>query len=302
MNVRTVTVWAFATPNVIMFHGGSEFSSGGEGHLKLLIKTLYFIRKDILIWLSYRTQLVLGLLSGFVGIVQFGFIGKFIAQGNYFPLIERYGGDILAYFITGSVFMSYTNLALMTFKGVIQREQSMGTLEYILLSKTPLWQLFLFSFVSSFFFTTLNITLIFLGLVYLFSVHITPNFLEALVVLFTVMLPLMGIGLLSASIVLVTKRGDPVGWLYTTLSGLFSGIYFPVEILPDWIRPVSYLIPSTYGIDLLRRVLMRGEHLSSVSEGLVLLAATGTVLISAGIVAFKRSFNQARLRGSLSWY
>jgi len=270
--------------------------------LKLLIKTLYFIRKDILIWFSYRTQLVLGLLSGFAGIVQFGLIGKFIAQGNYFPLIERYGGDILAYFITGSVFMSYTNLALMTFKGVIQREQSMGTIEYLLLSKTPLWQLFFFSFMSSFIFTTMNISLVFLVLVYLFSVHITPNFLEALIVLFVVMLPLVGIGFLSASIVLITKKGDPVGWLYTTLSGLFSGIYFPVEILPNWIKPVSYFIPSTYGIDLLRRVLMKGEHLSNIVSGLLFIAVMGLILIPVGVVTFRKSFNRARMIGSLSWY
>jgi len=270
--------------------------------MKLLIKTLYFIKKDILIWMSYKTQFVLGLLSGFVGIIQFGLIGKFIAQGNYFPLIERYGGDILAYFITGSVFISYTNLALSTFRNAIQMGQSMGTLEYLLLSKTPMWQLFLFSFMSSFVFTTVNIVIVFYTLVYLFSVHITPNFLDALAVLFIVMFPLAGLGLLSASVILATKRGDPVGWMYSVLSGLFSGIYYPIEVLPNWLRPISFFIPSTYGMDLLRKVLMKGQHLIDIKEDLFLLILVGFLLLPSGALAFKVSFKKVRRRGSLLWY
>ncbi|WP_088368954.1 MULTISPECIES: ABC transporter permease [unclassified Thermosipho (in: thermotogales)] len=273
-----------------------------ENFIKFAVKLFGFIKRDVIIWFSYRTQFILGFLSGFVGIIQFGLIGKFIAGGNYFPLIEKYGGDILAYFITGSVFMSYTNLALSTFKASIQREQRMGTLEYFLLSDTPFWQLFAFNFLSGFLFTTFNILFIFFALVWLFSVKINPNIFASFLVLLVVMLPLIGIGLISAAIILITKRGDPVGWIYFTLTGLFSGIYYPVEIMPKFIRGISYLLPSTYGMDLLRKTLLKGYNVVQIRTGFLVMVIMGLVLIPFGVWLFKLSFNKARKEGTLAWY
>jgi ABC-2 type transport system permease protein len=268
----------------------------------LIYKFCYFFRRDIAIWLSYRVQLVLGFLSGFVGIIQFGLIGKFIAGGNYFPMIEKYGGDVLAYFITGTVFMSYTNLALSTFKASIQREQSMGTLEYLLLSETPFWELFTFNFLSSFMFTSINIIIMFFALVWLFSVHITPNIFATFVVLIVTMFPLSGIGLLSAAMVVVTKRGDPIGWIYSTTAGIFSGIYFPVEILPTWIRPVSYFLPTTFGMDLSRKTLIKGYTLTQIKDGLLILIVMGILLLPLGIIVFQTNLRKAQKEGTLVWY
>ena len=245
---------------------------------------------------------MLGFFSGFVGIIQFGLIGKFIAGGNYFPLIEKYGGDILSYFITGSVFMSYTNLALSTFKTSIQREQNMGTLEYLLLSRTSFWQLFIFNFLSDFLFTTLNILLIFFALVLLFSVEVKVNVFSAFLVLIVVTFSLLGIGLLSAAMILVTKKGDPVGWVYFTLAGLFSGIYYPIEILPTFLRKISYFLPTTYGMDLLRKTLLKKYGISQIKEGLLIMLLMGLILVPLGICLFSKNFNKARKDGTLAWY
>ena len=69
-----------------------------------------------------------------------------------------------------------------------------------------------------------------------------------------------------------TCRSDPIA------AQIFSGVYFPIEVLPGWLRPVSYLIPHTYVIAALRRVLMpaggdaawdvsrRGHHHSSSNQ------------------------------------
>lgn len=283
---------------------GKELSrdKGGKDLIEFFLKLFIFIKRDIIIWFSYRTQFILRLLSGFVGIIQFGLIGKFIAGGNYFPLIEKYGGDILAYFITGSVFMSYTNLALSTFKTSIQREQNMGTLEYLLLSRTSFWQLFIFNFLSGFLFTTLNILFIFFALVFLFSVEVKVNVFSTFLVLIVVTFSLSGIGLLSAAMILVTKRGDPVGWIYFTLSGLFSGIYYPIEIFPTFLKKISYFLPTTYGMDLLRNTLLKGYNIGEIKKGLLIMLTMGLIIFPLGVWLFNTNFNKARKEGTLTWY
>ena len=40
------------------------------------------------------------------------------------------------------------------------------------------------------------------------------------------------------------------------------GLFFPIEQLPVWLRPLSYILPLTYGADLLHGSIHRPPHLS----------------------------------------
>jgi len=81
-----------------------------------------------------------------------------------------------------------------------------------------------------------------------------PLFLFALVI-GVVMLAMMGLILAGISLLIVQHVwfiGDAVaGALF-----LFSGAIFPLEVLPSWIRPLGYIMPVTYWLELLRRSLV----------------------------------------------
>jgi ABC-2 type transport system permease protein len=37
---------------------------------------------------------------------------------------------------------------------------------------------------------------------------------------------------------------------------IFSGAVFPLDVLPAWLRPIGYFMPTTYWLELLRRSLV----------------------------------------------
>jgi ABC-2 type transport system permease protein len=74
-------------------------------------------------------------------------------------------------------------------------------------------------------------------------------------VLGVLMLAMMG--LLLAGITLLIARHE--GFLgEATAAGLyiFSGAVFPLEVLPAWLRPVGFAMPTTYWLELIRRSLV----------------------------------------------
>jgi ABC-2 type transport system permease protein len=81
-----------------------------------------------------------------------------------------------------------------------------------------------------------------------------PLFLISLLV-GVVMLAMMGLILAGVSLLIVQHVwfiGDAVaGALF-----LFSGAIFPLEVLPVWLRPIGYIIPISYWLELLRRSLV----------------------------------------------
>jgi ABC-2 type transport system permease protein len=71
---------------------------------------------------------------------------------------------------------------------------------------------------------------------------------------------------------------------------LFSGAIFPLEVLPAWIRPLGYVMPVTYWLELLRRSLV--GHVAEAFptlQGINNLEIIGILLgltIVFGVIAF----------------
>ena len=47
------------------------------------------------------------------------------------------------------------------------------------------------------------------------------------------------------------KRGDPLTMIYGVMSYLFGGVYYPVDLFPDW-PARSMLLPITWALDGMR--------------------------------------------------
>ncbi len=70
---------------------------------------------------------------------------------------------------------------------------------------------------------------------------------------------------------------------------LLSGIFIPVQSLPNWLRPFSYVLPTTWAIDGIRDVLLRGWGLSHIWPHLLILLGFAVILSTLAIVGLKRN-------------
>ncbi len=72
--------------------------------------------------------------------------------------------------------------------------------------------------------------------------------------------------------------------------GLLAGIFWPVDTLPDLLRPVAHVLPLTYAVDGLREVMIAGADLSSdtVRLDLAVLVAIGAFFIALAARTIRR--------------
>ena len=70
---------------------------------------------------------------------------------------------------------------------------------------------------------------------------------------------------------------------------LLSGIFWPVEAIPVWLRPLSWAVPTTYAVEGLRSVMIRGWGLDRVSPFILALALFGLVFLALARLSLKRS-------------
>ncbi|MEW6229262.1 MAG: hypothetical protein AB1700_14425 [Bacillota bacterium] len=179
-----------------------------------MFRAYVFVKRGLISMLSYRMALILTLLGMFAGAVQFYFMAKFLGEGHDFPLLAPYGGNLMGYLIIGTTFMSFVGVSLNSFQGAIRGEQQMGTLEFLLMSDTPLHQILVYSALWNFVYACLSTSIIFLVVVLVLGMGISVNLGATIFILLLSVVCMSGFGLMSAGVIMVTKQGDPITWAF----------------------------------------------------------------------------------------
>ena len=114
---------------------------------------------------------------------------------------------------------------------------------------------------------------------------------------FNLMVMGCAIGLLVSGLLLRLGLGaESLCWLGIFLIAPITGIYYPVEVLPDWLEPIAWTLPSTYVFEGMRSILFdqvfRWDLLAG-AVGLNLLY----LLVCSGV--FLWMFRVARYQGKL---
>jgi ABC-2 type transport system permease protein len=101
---------------------------------------------------------------------------------------------------------------------------------------------------------TIGFGVLFLHVPLIFANVDWPLFIVALLVGVS-MLAMMGLILASITL-LIAHHFFLIGEAVAGALFLLSGAIFPLDVLPAWIRPVGFVVPITYWLELMRRSLI----------------------------------------------
>jgi len=272
--------------------------------LRIVLEKLYsfVVIRGFYVWISYKTQVVFTVLGWLLPVFSYYFIGV-MYKNAVAPSLAAYGGSYVSFMVVGVAFQGYVSSAFTTLSSRIRNEQLMGTLEYVLMSPTRLSSFLFYNAAWAFLLNSLNAGLI-LGVgVFLLGVSFShADLAAAALALLLAILSNMGLGMASAGVIMVTKQGDPISFLFTAISNLLSGVFFPISVLPSWLRTVSYLLPLTWSLEAIRYALLDGYSIVRLSWYLEVLSIFTLITVPLGLLAFSIGFRVARKEGSISQY
>ncbi len=212
---------------------------------RILRDVWLFFRRDLTIARTYRTVFVLEAIEALFGAAMFYYVARFVDT----PELQRslpQGGSYFAFSRVCFVFLDYLNAALDTFDRSLEEARDSGTLEHLLVTQTSLPVFVAGSAIYPFVATTLRIAVYvaWAAALFHFPLH-SANWLSVFTVLLVTLLAFSGLGILSASYLLIFKRGNPATSFFLGISSVAGGMLFPVSILPDWLQNRISSTPST---------------------------------------------------------
>jgi ABC-2 type transport system permease protein len=265
----------------------------------LLDQMKAFVIRDFQLAISYRFAFFLRVLSILIVVTIAYYVSRiFMGKAELFTDWR----DPLAAWITGLAVLNYFMTNFSSLANAIRSEQLQGTLESVLMTPISVPGLIVASSTLDFIQATLYSSLYLVFGAVFFGVTYQGNYLLAFLILMLTTMVFASLGILSASFAMVFKKADPVALLLGTGTAVFSGVFFPPQLLPEAMQKISKVLPATYGLTAIRGVLIDNNGLNEARGPIITLLMFLAVLLPLSIWIFSRAVRRAKREGSLIQY
>ncbi|KPK96862.1 MAG: hypothetical protein AMJ95_11970 [Omnitrophica WOR_2 bacterium SM23_72] len=265
----------------------------------MLREAAAFLKKDFLTESSYKLAFLFNIFGVFISVLIYFFIDRLFGS-RIAPHLEVFGINYFSYVLLGMAFFSYVGAGMGSFASQLHNEQMQGTLEAVLLTPVKISTLLFSMALWNLIIATLDMVIYIVLGIFVFKIDFSQiNLLSGLIILILTITSFSGLGILSASFIMIFKRGNPLGWVISSLEGLIGGVYFPVSVLPAWLQFVAKFFPITHAIRAMELAVYQGYPLRLLAKEIFLLFLFSLLLIPAGLIVFKFATKKSRMQGTL---
>ncbi|MBU0487202.1 MAG: ABC transporter permease [Bacteroidetes bacterium] len=244
---------------------------------------------------------VAGLSSAYTSSLIADFQGNMIAdlmggmQGSIIPVADitysywyNQEMDYKLFMAPGILVMLVTSIGLFLTGMNIVREKEMGTIEQINVTPVKKYQ-FIVGKLSPFLIIGLGelafgmlIARLMFGVPFMGSIWLI--FLFAALY----MLVLLGMGLIISTLTNTQQQAMLLSWFFLVIFIMMSGLFTPVESMPDWAQWIDRFNPLTYFIRVIRLVMLKGSGWDEVKDQFYIIGAYGVVMISVAVMRYRK--------------
>lgn len=255
------------------------------------------IRRDLTIYMSYRTRLLSQSASTLLSLALFYYVSRLV-RVNGFSTPDRY----FAYVVIGLSLLGVIYSCFAT-PGIVRQELLVGTLERLVLSPfgavRSIIAMSLFPLVYASVQATLGLALA----CAVFGLHLHWSTAAlAIPMMGLTLLAFLPFGLLFAALTIVIKQGSVgTNWVVAVLA-LVGGMYFPISLLPHWLQVASELQPFTPATELLRHLLVDSPMRTSTAAALVKIVLFAAALLPLSIHTLDVAVRTGQRRATIIEY
>ena len=192
------------------------------------------------------------------------------------------------FMVPGILVLLVTMITLFLSSMNIVREKEIGTLEQINVTPIKKHQ---FIIGKLFPFWVLGLVILTVGLTIakiVFNVPILGNI--GLIYMFTsvYLLVILGIGLFISNHTETQQQAMFIAWFFMVIFILMSGLFTPIESMPEWAQNITLFNPIRYFVEIIRMVMLKGATFSDISFQFFIISMYAFVLNGLAVWSYKK--------------
>ncbi len=258
-----------------------------------------FVERNIYLVKRYWTWEMVWMVYSITNSLSVSYIGMGMEQVGGEGVDGRF---LVLYLVIGTLVWRYLSTIFYWITDIIGLERWEGTIEYTLMAPirriTHMAGQTMFAVVYSFLFTSV----ILLVTVELFDINLDQaNIFGATVVLLSGSLSFIGVGIVGSILpLLFPERGAQMTHVIIATLLLISGVYYPINVLPDLLQKAAVFSPATYVLQGVRSAMLDGTALVDLWSNIWPALLIGIMAIPIGLQIFRMAERYAKRTGKLS--
>jgi ABC-2 type transport system permease protein len=220
---------------------------------------------------------------------------KTLASGPPYDIRVRpwYNPDgITAYYMVPAILGIIVTMTMVIITSVaIVREREQGTLEQLLVTPVKPLELMIGKIVPYIVLGYLQITVALLVAVLVFQVPIRGSLLQLYILTLFFITASLGLGLMISNLAQTQMQAFQMSFFVMLPSILLSGFLFPRAAMPKIIFFLSYLIPLTYYLDIIRGIILKGIGFNYLLGQVTSLLVFSVLVLSISVLKFRKTIN-----------
>lgn len=197
-----------------------------------------------------------------------------------------------AYFLVPAILAIVMHMLTILFTSfAVVRERESGTLEQLMVSPVKVPDLMMGKVLPYAFIGFLDMMLTLGVMVWFFDISISGSFFFLCWASVIFILTSLGIGLLISILCKTQVQAIQLTMAIFLPSLLLTGFVFPLEPMPWFIKIISYSLPLTYYLDIIRGVVIKGVGGSELWYQTTILLVMAVLMLGTSILRFNKQIN-----------
>ncbi len=192
------------------------------------------------------------------------------------------------YMVPGILVLLVTVIALFLSGMNIVREKEIGTIEQINVTPIKRWQFISGKLIP---FWVIALFELAFGLV-VAKIAFDIPMLGSLWLVFgfaaVYLMVILGIGLFISTITETQQQAMFIAWFFAIIFILLSGLFTPVESMPDWAQKLNIINPIAYFIEVMRMILLKGSRFSDIAYQFTAICIYAVLMLGLAVNRYKK--------------
>jgi len=202
------------------------------------------------------------------------------------------GGSTFDFVAPGFIALNVMASGLTALGVALARERESGTLDGILMSPISRISIILGKTISHSLRNLFQGAVTIIVAVLLFGITIRGNPFLIVFILIIGTVSFLGFGIVATAVTKEQESAQLVLGLLQFPMLFLSGVLFPIEQMPSFLQAVSKVLPLTYAVEALRKVMILGAGIDAVILPLVILIILGAITMTLGVPLFERAIKK----------
>ncbi|WP_298365187.1 ABC transporter permease [uncultured Lutibacter sp.] len=193
------------------------------------------------------------------------------------------------FMVPGILVLLVTMITLFLSGMNIVREKEIGTLEQINVTPIKKHELIIGKLFP---FWLLGLVLLSVGLLIaklLFNVPIVGSLLLMYLYTSIYILVILGIGLFISNFTDTQQQAMFISWFFMVIFILMSGLFTPIESMPNWAQLITELNPIKYFVEVMRMVMLKGAGFNEILPQLTKTLIYAIAMNGLAVLSYKKT-------------